>query len=123
MNFNPYIHPIKGDISRADAVCLYLEANKCKTVFEYGIGGSTIFLAGSNAEVYAFEDQQTWIDRVEENLNKFNQKASVIKTDYNEKDLEDYYNKHLPELIFIDCNSEKREQVLTTLFEIASPGG
>lgn len=110
---NPYIFPIKGDISRADAVVLSHEAQKAHSaVFEFGLGGSTIFLAGSTQLPFiTFEHDAEWIKRTQINLNLYRdhlltetqiEEISYFDLDALKDKLENLIKKYRPSLVFID---------------------
>jgi len=110
---NPYIFPIKGDISRADAVVLSHEAQKAhNAVFEFGLGGSTIFLAGSTQlPLITFEHDTEWIKRTQINLNLYRdhllvepqiEEISYLDLDALKNKVENLIQKYHPSLVFID---------------------
>lgn len=72
--FNPYICPIQGDLSRADAVSLALLC-RGKDVVEYGVGGSTIILSQVAKSLTCFDTKQTWLEKTKESVNKLPNKT------------------------------------------------
>lgn len=131
---NPYVFPIKGDISRADAVTLYEEATKVgqSYIMEFGIGGSTIFLGLSYLPVIAVENEQGWINRVQRNVNLYNgklpQKMNVEFLNVNYGDtswitsVRQKIKRHRPRLYSIDCLTKMRGSVLDLVITEAHPG-
>lgn len=133
MSINPYVFPIKGDISRSDAVNLYEEAIRSKSpIFEFGAGGSTIFLAASGKQIYCFEDTQKWIDRVERNIDLFSSeykldlsvcfnRISYTNNAWKKEVLEDIKSQ-VPSLYFVDGLTATRQPVLDLVLENANIG-
>ena len=129
---NPYIFPIKGDLSRADVVALSIEAQKSlRGIFEFGIGGSTIILAASSImPLRAYENAPEWIKRTKNNLELYRDnlltQPDIIKINYRRPDFNRYlkkeYQAHQPDLIFIDSVPGTRHRTFEVSFKAAVPG-
>jgi hypothetical protein len=112
---NPYTFPIKGDISRADAVVLCLEARKAsRAVFEFGVGGSTILLSGStNLPLVSFEHSSEWLERTKTNITMYQKHLMVTpqfeQVSYQQEHLDktrarvaELLLKYKPSFVFLD---------------------
>lgn len=127
----PYTCRIRGDISRADAVVLSREAERCPTtIIEFGPGGSTLILAESSmmCSVISYEHHKDWIDHVQRHLLQDFVYASRISlecinyTDTESMNSLSYTLERLrPALIFIDGNY--RQQAFEIAFPFVPVGG
>jgi len=110
---NPYVFPIKGDLSRADAVVLSHEAQHAHgSVFEFGLGGSTIFIAGSTSLPFiTFEHDEGWTARTRTNLALYQEhlltEPQIETISYRDQDslkrkVEGLIQRYKPSLVFID---------------------
>lgn len=132
--FNPYTYPIKGDISRADAVVLYEEASKTPgTITEFGPGGSTIFLAMSGRVVTTYEHDEKWLNKIKENIKAYSvqfrkyctPKVLVNKIDYSDKravDMAVVDATTMSRFFYIDGKREYRKIVMDHVLKQATPG-
>jgi predicted RNA methylase len=125
---NPYVFPIKGDISRADVVVLYEMARKVNgPILEFGVGGSTIILAAStDGKVISVENELSWTNRTRNNLELYGLKHKVkfIQVDYKQKSSVPYKSlmDNKPELIYIDSLSNTRPDTFHAIFPLAAKG-
>ena len=121
---NIYTCPIKGDLSRADAVIL-VEYATGKKVLEVGVGGSTVLLSMFNTQpVISFDNNKEWIDRTQSNLNTY---SGFLKSKATIRYSDDYSNihKHFYEdihFVFIDCEPRYRWKCFDLLFNKAATG-
>ena len=103
----PWMHP---------AAVLYLESllTPDMTVVEHGCGGSTLWFAERVDYVEAYEDSETWADRVN-NLNIYN--AEVLHTRWIETRVKKC------DLLFIDGYGKDRPEWIRAAHKIVKPGG
>ena len=130
-NFNPYVFPIKGDISRADAILMFTEANKRKgTIMEFGPGGSTIFLGASGNHVMSFEHDEGWIARVKANVSAYKKTLRQLNVDVHSINYNiglggqifKYISSERPFLYLVDGITVSRKTVLEYLLEAGRQG-
>jgi len=134
---NPYTFPIKGDISRADAVVLYQESFKRsdqgRTILEFGPGASTIFLAAGGNSVHSLEHDSKWLDRIRKNIDLYKKKGIGLNVFAQSIDFEKgmkeadrqiklSFQSFNPGIIYIDCLRSMRELVLDRSLEWAPAG-
>lgn len=122
--------PIKGDISRKDAIVLFREASLSNCIFEFGMGGSTIILSFTPTTLYSFESDKTWYARTTENIQLYSEKLDIpinynkyfLVKNYKEEQIVTMFNTHKPSFIFLDCEVLARFYLLDTLFPLSAPG-
>ena len=124
----PYTFPIKGDISREDAVIL-AHAVCNKTVLEAGMGGSTLIMSafGGSGKLTSLEDKKEWYKRTSRNVRLYKSKDALditpklILTQDMKGWIEDQTSEF--DVAFIDCNKDFRLEVSLAAWEKLVLGG
>jgi predicted O-methyltransferase YrrM len=121
---NPYIYPIKGDLARADIVVLQQLASKSHTsIFEFGVGGSSLILSkASDVPIVSFDDSTEWMERTKKNLSTqasmdphtqfAKHEHELILITYPDKLIASMFKAKKPDLLFVDSNPSFRFELL-----------